>query len=116
LTTISYNPVRGGLDRNLTVPTEIDEGWRKRRPWGEVHDENAGGLGGVAGHAGLFGAARDVAAFGQAWLQHDPRLRLDDAMIAEATREHAETDGMRRGLGWLLKTRVGAWAGDLFSD
>ncbi len=35
---------------------------------GQVHDENAFALGGVAGHAGLFGAAQDVARFGQALL------------------------------------------------
>lgn len=116
LDTIGYNPVRNGVLRELTVPTELDADWRQRRPWGEVHDENANGLGGIAGHAGLFGAARDVAAFGHAWLTHDPRLGLTDTLMDEATREHAETDGMRRGLGWLVKTRVGAWAGDLFSD
>jgi CubicO group peptidase (beta-lactamase class C family) len=116
LKTIAFNPVRNGLDRALTVPTELDESWRKRRPWGEVHDENADGLGGVSGHAGLFGAARDVAALGQAWLDRDPRLEINPPLMAEAIREQAETDGMRRGLGWLVKTHVGAWAGDLFSD
>ena len=116
LETITFNPVRNGLEQTLTVPTEMDETWRKRRPWGEVHDENADGLGGVSGHAGLFGAARDVAALGQAWLDYDPRLAIDPKLMAEATREHAETDGMRRGLGWLVKTREAAWAGDLFSE
>lgn len=116
LKTVSFNPVRGGLHRDRTVPTEMDEAWRERRPWGEVHDENACGLGGIAGHAGLFGAARDVAALGQAWLDRDPRLRISPALMDDAVREHAETDGMRRGLGWLVKTREGAWSGDLFSD
>jgi CubicO group peptidase (beta-lactamase class C family) len=116
LDTITYNPLRNGVPRDLITPTELDADWRQRRPWGEVHDENANGLGGIAGHAGLFGAARDVAVFGHAWLTHDPRLGLTDALMDEATRENAETDGMRRGLGWLVKTRVGAWAGDLFSE
>ena len=116
LKTITFNPVRNGLPQTLTVPTEMDDTWRKRRPWGEVHDENADGLGGVCGHAGLFGAARDVAALGQAWLDRDPRLAIAPDLMAEATREHAETDGMRRGLGWLVKTREAAWAGDLFSE
>ncbi|GAA2275612.1 esterase [Streptomyces ruber] len=49
----------------------------QRRPWakadrgmlrGEVHDENAWALGGVAGHAGLFGTARDLAVFCRALL------------------------------------------------
>ena len=34
--------------------------WRKRRLLGEVHDENAYVIGGVAGHAGLFGTAQDI--------------------------------------------------------
>lgn len=116
LQTVGFNPVRNGLRRDKIVPTEMDDTWRKRRPWGEVHDENACGLGGVAGHASLFGAARDVAALGQAWLERDTRLRIKPALMDEAIVEHAETDGMRRGLGWLVKTRVGAWSGDLFSE
>lgn len=39
--------------------------WRNRRLTGEVHDENAAGLGGVAGHAGLFASAADVCQLGR---------------------------------------------------
>jgi len=39
--------------------------WRKRILRGEVHDENAWALGGVAGHAGLFGSAADVGRLAQ---------------------------------------------------
>ncbi len=42
--------------------------WRQRVVCGEVHDENAYAMGGVSGHAGLFGTAEDVARLGQAWL------------------------------------------------
>jgi CubicO group peptidase (beta-lactamase class C family) len=42
--------------------------WRGRVMQGEVHDENAYAMGGVAGHAGLFGTAEAVARVGQAWL------------------------------------------------
>ena len=45
------------------APTE-DCPWRGRRLVAEVHDHNAHALGGVAGHAGLFGTAWDVHAFG----------------------------------------------------
>ena len=48
--------------RGRTAPTEIDP-WRGRLLCGEVHDENAWALGGVAGHAGLFGTAPAVGAF-----------------------------------------------------
>ena len=49
------------------APTEEDP-WRGRTLCGEVHDENAFALGGVAGHAGLFGTARAVLAVAQAWM------------------------------------------------
>ena len=45
------------------APTEEDE-WRGRTVQGEVHDENAHAMGGVAGHAGLFSTAQDLAVLG----------------------------------------------------
>ena len=45
--------------RQRTAATEACE-WRDRIVWGEVHDPNASVMGGVAGHAGLFGTADDV--------------------------------------------------------
>jgi CubicO group peptidase (beta-lactamase class C family) len=115
LESLVYNPLLKGRDRSNIAPTEDDPGWRKRRCWGEVHDENACGVGGVAGHAGLFGTARDVAALGQAWLERDPRLKIDPNLMQSATQEHEETGGMRRGLGWMLKAHEDSSAGDLFS-
>jgi CubicO group peptidase (beta-lactamase class C family) len=117
LTVPRFNPVREGrIPREQIAPTEDDPTWRKRRVWGEVHDENACGLGGVSGHAGLFAAARDVATFGQAWLTRpEQAFAIDSALAQEAKREQAETDGMRRGLGFVIKAYEGASAGDLFS-
>jgi serine-type D-Ala-D-Ala carboxypeptidase len=115
LDTVTFNPLQHGVSRDVIPPTEDDPEWRGRRAWGEVHDENACGLGGVSGHAGLFSAARDVAAFGQAWLERDARMGIARELMDEAAREHAETDGMRRGLGWMLKTHEDASCGDLFS-
>jgi CubicO group peptidase (beta-lactamase class C family) len=51
----------------LVAPTERCP-WRQRLLRGEVHDENAWALGGVAGHAGLFSTARDLAVFCRALL------------------------------------------------
>lgn len=117
LTTPCFNPMREGhIRREHIAPTEEDPAWRKRRAWGEVHDENACGLGGVAGHAGLFATAHDVATFGQAWLTAPQRVfGIDSTLAAEAKRQQAETDGARRGLGFALKAVEGAAAGDLFS-
>ena len=48
--------------RPRIAPTEVDP-WRGRLIQGEVHDENAFALGGIAPHAGLFGTAADLARF-----------------------------------------------------
>jgi CubicO group peptidase (beta-lactamase class C family) len=72
---------------------------------GIVHDENAELLGGVAGHAGLFGTATDLSRYAAAWAspQGLAALGLPDWLRAEAVR--CQTDGLggRRGLGWGLR-------------
>jgi CubicO group peptidase (beta-lactamase class C family) len=45
------------------APTELDTLWRRQHVRGRVHDENADAFGGVAGHAGLFSTAWDLAIF-----------------------------------------------------
>lgn len=78
-------------------------GWRTDLIWGEVHDGNAHyGLGGVAGHAGLFGTASDLFRYGRLWLQGgvwDGRRLISEALVAEATRRQAPG----RGLGWRVR-------------
>ena len=61
-----YNPPKEKLHR--IVPTEISDQYRIGLIHGEVHDENAHSIGGVAGHAGLFSTARDLARFSQMML------------------------------------------------
>ncbi|WP_127844960.1 glycoside hydrolase family 3 N-terminal domain-containing protein [Psychroflexus aestuariivivens] len=56
------------FDENRIIPTENDEIWRKTLIKGTVHDQGAAMLGGVGGHAGLFGNATDVAKFMQMYL------------------------------------------------
>jgi CubicO group peptidase (beta-lactamase class C family) len=80
------------------APTELCK-WRGRRILGEVHDENAWRLGGVAGHAGMFSNAAEVAAFGQGFL--DASL-LKRETIADMTRLQAEFNATRRGIGFAL--------------
>jgi CubicO group peptidase (beta-lactamase class C family) len=60
--------------RERIAPTENDTSFRHRLLHAEVHDENAGRLGGVSGHAGLFSSAPDLAKFA-AWLLW---FRIDD--------------------------------------
>ncbi len=112
-----FNPVQSGrATLAQTAPTEMDLRWRQRRVWGEVHDENACGLGGVAGHAGLFATAMDVARFGHAWLAEPERLGIDAELAAQAKTAQAVTDDVRRGLGFVIKSRYNASAGDRFSE
>lgn len=106
--TLRYGPV----DRARCAATELDGVWRQRRLRGEVHDENAFAMGGVAGQAGLFGTAADVAALA--------RVYRDGALVGadlarEATRERAVGPNARRGLGVALKAPDGAMCGRHFS-
>ena len=86
--------------RRRTAPTEFDA-WRGRLARGEVHDENAWALGGVAGHAGLFGSVRAVGAFARDILRGG---HPDDPLVAPTTliRFLAESrvPGSSRALGW----------------
>ncbi|MGB1287100.1 MAG: serine hydrolase domain-containing protein, partial [Aggregatilineales bacterium] len=110
---VCFNPVHEhntALDN--TVPTEIDDTWRQRRAWGEVHDENACGIGGVAGHAGIFATAQNIARFGQAWLNGGTAWNLSPEIVGAATAEQVESDGTRRGLGFALKTKTDSFSGD----
>jgi len=73
--------------------------FRERIIQGEVQDENAYVLGGVAGHAGLFASAGDVARFAYAMLKGgSPILRQET--IALFTRREASPRGTTRTLGW----------------
>ncbi|HEY1428556.1 MAG TPA: serine hydrolase, partial [Candidatus Tumulicola sp.] len=99
--------VRPNARERANVPaTELDA-WRGRVQ-GTVHDEKAHLMGGVAGHAGLFGTAADVAALAEMYLS---ALRgrgtrgLSERLVREAISEQAFDPVLRRGLGWALKTR-----------
>lgn len=82
------------------------DNWREDFHPGSVHDGNAFyGLGGVAGNAGLFGTAEDVAALGEMWLRGGElkgiRL-LSKSMVRLATSDQTPTLNDARGLGWLI--------------
>jgi CubicO group peptidase (beta-lactamase class C family) len=81
--------------------TERDP-WRGRLLRGEVHDENAFALGGVAGHAGLFGTAMAVSALTEEWLRAwEGHGRLLDGVLArQFTTRQDVTPGSSWGLGW----------------
>jgi beta-N-acetylhexosaminidase len=98
------------------APSEVDTVFRMRHVRGQVHDENAFALGGVAGHAGLFSSARDMAVFAQLMLNrgfYGGRRYLDPATVELFTTR--ADPGSSRALGW--DTFVpGSSAGSLFSS
>ncbi len=98
---------------DLCVATERDDRWRGRRMRGEVHDENAHAMGGIAGHAGLFGTAADVAAIARVF--RDGAV-IGNELAALARREHARGENARRGLGLALRAPEGAMCGRFFSE
>ncbi|MDQ2859113.1 MAG: beta-lactamase family protein [Candidatus Eremiobacteraeota bacterium] len=88
------------------VPATEEDAWRGRVR-GAVHDEKAYLMKGVAGHAGLFGTARDVAALSEVYLaaRHGRSTRaLEPSLGREAVTEWGADAVLRRGLGWALKT------------
>ncbi len=93
-------------------PTEDDRAFRGRVIQGEVHDENAWVMGGIAGHAGVFSTANDVARFAAAILSGGhPILRPD---TVELFTHAVEIGGTRHALGWDVPTPP-SQAGRLFS-
>ncbi len=77
--------IRNSYERELAGTAGAGHPWRESIPPGEVHDANAHGLGGVAGHAGLFGIASEVGALalattnaGRLGLGAKARSRLQD--------------------------------------
>jgi CubicO group peptidase (beta-lactamase class C family) len=80
-------------------PAKPRSTFRNRIIQGEVQDENAFVLGGVAGHAGLFSTAEDVARFAHSMLSGgSPILRPET--IALFTRRAGSPVGTSRALGW----------------
>ncbi len=85
--------------RSSIPPTIDDQTFRHRIIQGEVHDENASVLGGVAGHAGLFATAQDVATFAHAMLGGGKPLVRPETLVLFARRETAPPE-TSRALGW----------------
>ena len=85
--------------KNSIPPTADDRTFRHRMIQGEVQDENATILGGVAGHAGLFSTAEDLAIFAHATLNGGyPILR--STTIERFSRRESLPPGTSRALGW----------------
>jgi len=117
LRTTTYNPLGNGFAPEQIVPTELCA-WRHRRCMGEVHDENSASLGGVAGHAGLFSTAAEVAALGQLYLDggvYNGGRLLAPETVAEMVRVQVGSDEDPRGLGWHQRSAGYSSSGHGFS-
>jgi CubicO group peptidase (beta-lactamase class C family) len=80
-------------------PTADDRAFRKKIIQGEVHDENASALKGVAGHAGLFSTTGDLTRFARAMV-HGGRPIFRPETVALFTRREPAPPGTSRALGW----------------
>ncbi len=108
-----YRPSKELLDR--IAPTE-DDPWRQRVVRGEVHDENAYAMGGVAGHAGLFSTTHDLSVFAQMMLYrgiYDHRRYIRAETVDRFTGA-PNAKGEAGALGW-QKPSNSSWTGKLFT-
>jgi CubicO group peptidase (beta-lactamase class C family) len=101
--------------RSRIAPTQVDDG-RGGLLWGSVHDENAWAIGGVAGHAGLFSTARDLALFSMMVLNggegaNGIRIAKPATIARWTSRQGRESS---RTLGW-DSPDGGSSAGQFFS-
>ncbi len=103
LSTMTYNPLQK-FPLYRMPPTELDNYFRRTTIQGTVHDMGAAMLGGVSGHAGLFGSARDLATLFQMVLNGGTyggqRYINEDVIKYFTTRYRTST---RRGVGFDMK-------------
>jgi CubicO group peptidase (beta-lactamase class C family) len=119
MTWTRYLPPRAWRER--ITPTE-DDPWRGHVVRGEVHDENAARLGGVAGHAGLFSTAPDLARFAQwilttyhASVDSSDMVPIDPTTVRFFVTRQPGPEGSTRALGWDTPSADGSSAGTLLS-
>jgi beta-glucosidase-like glycosyl hydrolase/CubicO group peptidase (beta-lactamase class C family) len=100
---LAFNP-RNYFSTRRIPPSESDRYWRNQTVQGYVHDMGAAMLGGVGGHAGLFGNAQDLAVVAQLLLQrgiYGNQVFIRPETVREYTSRHPKAT--RRGLGFDMK-------------
>lgn len=99
---MKFNP-RKYFPLSEIIPTEYDRAFRHQLLHGDVHDQGVSMLGGISGHAGLFGNAYDVAVIMQMFLnggQYGGREFIKAETVTEFTRYQFPENDNRRGLGF----------------
>jgi beta-N-acetylhexosaminidase len=102
LPTMGFNP-RDRFSMNRIAPTEVDHTFRRQLIHGDVHDQTAALLGGVAGNAGLFSNALDVAILMQMILQkgeYGGERYIDSTTVDDFTDYQFRGRDNRRGAGF----------------
>ncbi|MDW8295258.1 MAG: glycoside hydrolase family 3 N-terminal domain-containing protein [Raineya sp.] len=108
--TLCYKPLEL-FPKERIVPTENDRYFRRELIWGTVHDPTAALIGGVAGHAGLFGTANDLAKLLQMNLQKGYYGGIRYLVPETIDLFTSQTDSLnRRGLGWDKPPKNGIFA------
>jgi len=109
MTSTGYRP-QVPLERVAATEADGDQRAGPGVVWGEVHDGNAYALGGVSGHAGLFGTAADLGRFATALLTPDRHPVLSAGTLALMTARRAGAGAEARVLGWRLNPEAwGRW-------
>ena len=111
----AFRPLERGVDPQRIAPTtRSDDGFLR----GSVHDPRATALGGVAGHAGLFSTADDLAIYAQTILDGGVGPNGERVLTPEtvgAMIDAGDTpEGQRRGLGWDVSTGYSSPKGEHF--
>ena len=109
-----YNP--DDSLKKLCAPTEADNYWRMKTLQGEVHDETSAMLNGVAGHAGLFSTADDLAKLMSVLLNKgkiNQKIFIQQSTIELFTKRVSKES--TRAIGWDTKSDSGSSAGKYFS-
>ena len=100
--TLGYLPVKR-FPQGRMIPTANDTLFRNQWLQGHVHDENAALMGGVSGHAGLFGNANDVAKLMQMYLNmgtYGGEFYIREKTLTEFISRPFARQGNRRGIGF----------------
>lgn len=104
--------------RQRIAPTQYQFGITGKMLWGEVHDPTAYNMGGVAGHAGLFSTADDLAIFAQMLLNggNYKRVRILSSLSVDKMTTPQTPFGKMvvRGLGWDIDSPFSSNRGELF--
>lgn len=98
--------------KSKTAPTEYDDDHVMLR--GVVHDPTARRMGGVAGHAGIFSTADDLAKFTQALLDDGGKILAPITVEKMTTPQQPPTATAVRGFGWDLDSPFSSNRGELF--